>query len=192
MDQLLCTDLHCISKVTQADGVGEVIGTAGGETTVGHIVDGQLTTSAAASVVWTPTVPRRRRWPHSPRLIVRLIRLLRQHRHPPSLCLWHRTPTQHTLHNPHISFTQSVSSFLKTCPYHLNLCCCTTVIISSTRAVQPVAKCRQSPYLHKPAIITDVILIMTSHASALVLIMTSFATELAMPTVTDVRTPYRV
>jgi len=51
VDQLLRTDLHCISEVTQADGVGEVIGTAGGETTVGHIVDGQLTTSAAASVV---------------------------------------------------------------------------------------------------------------------------------------------
>jgi len=28
-------------------------------------------------------------------------------------------------------FTQSFSSFVKTCPYHLNLCCCTTAVISS-------------------------------------------------------------
>ena len=28
-------------------------------------------------------------------------------------------------------FPKSFSSFLKTCPYHLNLCCCITVIISS-------------------------------------------------------------
>jgi len=41
-----------------------------------------------------------------------------------------------------------------------------------TRAVQPVATCRQSPYLHKPAVV----------------IVTSFATELATPTVTDVPT----
>jgi len=41
-----------------------------------------------------------------------------------------------------------------------------------TRAVQPVATCRQSPYLHKPAIV----------------IATSFATKLATPTVKDVRT----
>jgi len=42
-----------------------------------------------------------------------------------------------------------------------------------TRVLQPVATYRQLPYLHKPAIV----------------IVTSFATELAMPTVTDVR-PY--
>ena len=66
----------------------------------------------------------------------------------------------------------------------------------NTRAFQPVATCRQSPYLHKP----DVILIKTSFASlaptalaAPVLIMTfilsvtSFATEMATPRVTDVR-----
>jgi len=34
-----------------------------------------------------------------------------------------------------------------------------------TRAVKPVATCRQSPYLHKPAV--DVILIMTSFATEL-------------------------
>jgi len=38
--------------------------------------------------------------------------------------------------------------------------------------VQPVATCHQSPYLHKPAIV----------------IVTSFATELVTPTVTDERT----
>jgi len=42
----------------------------------------------------------------------------------------------------------------------------------NTRAVQPMATCRQSPYLHKAAI----------------LIVTSFATELATLTVTDLRT----
>jgi len=57
-------------------------------------------------------------------------------------------------------------------------------LIVSTRAVQPVATCRQTPYLHRPAVVT-----VTS------LIVTSFATELGTPTVTDVRTlrtPYRV
>jgi len=44
--------------------------------------------------------------------------------------------------------------------------------VLDTKALQPVATCRQSPYLHKPAII----------------IMTSFATELATPSVTDERT----
>jgi len=53
--------------------------------------------------------------------------------------------------------------------------------VKYTRAVQPVATCRQSPYLHKPDCLCDVILIVTS-----------FATELATPTVTEVRTPYRV
>ena len=70
--------------------------------------------------------------------------------------------------------------------------------------MQPVATCRQSPYLHKPAIV-----IVTSFSlwrlapirrsqppvlimSDVILIVTSFATELATPTVTDVRTPYRV
>jgi len=46
---------------------------------------------------------------------------------------------------------------------------------------------RQSPYLHKPAVI--------SHCDV-ILVMTSFATELATPSTTDlwtyVRTPYRV
>jgi len=62
-----------------------------------------------------------------------------------------------------------------------------------------VATCRQSPYLHKPAIV-----IVTSFSLSrrprsqydVILIVTSFATELATPTVTDVRTyvrtPYRV
>ena len=62
-----------------------------------------------------------------------------------------------------------------------------------TGGLQPVATCRQSPYLHKPAIIimasSHSVIIMTSFASlaAPVLIMTSFATELATPSVTDVR-----
>ena len=46
------------------------------------------------------------------------------------------------------------------------------MVIIITRAVQLVATCHQSPYRHKPAIV----------------IVTSFATELATPTVTDVRT----
>ena len=46
-----------------------------------------------------------------------------------------------------------------------------TVKFDLTRALQPVATCRQSPYLHKPATV----------------IVTSFATELATPSVTDVR-----
>ena len=53
-------------------------------------------------------------------------------------------------------------------------------LIVSTRAVQPVATCRQTPYLHKPAA---------------TVIVTSFATELVTPTATDVRTlrtSYRV
>jgi len=41
-----------------------------------------------------------------------------------------------------------------------------------TRSAQPVATCRQSPYLHKPAIV----------------IVTSFANELVTPSVTDERT----
>jgi len=57
------------------------------------------------------------------------------------------------------------------------------------RAVQPVATCRHSPYLHKPAVV-----ILTSFSlwrlalAAPILITTLFATELAVPTVTDVRT----
>jgi len=61
-----------------------------------------------------------------------------------------------------------------------------------------MATCRQSPYLHKPAIaIIDVILIMTSRAYGarsprshyvVILTVTSFTTDLATPTVTDVRT----
>jgi len=47
---------------------------------------------------------------------------------------------------------------------------CPDVVYRTTcRALQPVATCRQSPYLHKQAIV----------------IVTSFATELATPTVTD-------
>ena len=42
----------------------------------------------------------------------------------------------------------------------------------TTGVLQPVDTCRQSSYLHKPAII----------------IMTSFATELATPSITDERT----
>jgi len=34
-------------------------------------------------------------------------------------------------------FTQSFSAFLKTCPYHLNLCPCITVIISSLPSLSP-------------------------------------------------------
>ena len=92
--------------------------------------------------------------------------------------------------------------------------------ICFTRAVQPVATCRQSPYLHKPAIVIvtfhfdviracraygagsprchyDVIFIMMYRAYGarsprshydVTLIVTSFDTELATPTVTDVRT----
>jgi len=51
-------------------------------------------------------------------------------------------------------------------------CIAAHVPFSRTRALQPVATCRQSHY--------DVILIVT------------LATELATPTVTDVRTSYRV
>jgi len=36
-------------------------------------------------------------------------------------------------------FTQSFSSFLKTCPYHLNLCHCITVIISSIHSLSLVS-----------------------------------------------------
>ena len=46
----------------------------------------------------------------------------------------------------------------------------------NTRAVQPVATCRQSPYKASYC-----------HCDV-ILIMTSFPTELATPTVTDVRT----
>jgi len=60
-----------------------------------------------------------------------------------------------------------------------------------------VATCRQSPYLYKPAIVNhcDVILIMTSQAYVarsprshhdVILIVTSFANELATTTVTSV------
>jgi len=70
-----------------------------------------------------------------------------------------------------------------------------------------MATCRQSPYLHKPGIVThsDIIVIMTSFVILImmsrvycarsprshydvILIVTSFTTELATPTVTDVRT----
>jgi len=71
------------------------------------------------------------------------------------------------------------------------LCC--------TRAVQLVAKCRQSPYLHKPAIVivTSFSLLRPAPTGAgsprfhydVILIMTSFATQLTTPpAVTDVRT----
>jgi len=62
--------------------------------------------------------------------------------------------------------------------------------------VQPVATCHQLPYLHKSYCHCDVILIMTSHAAPhsprshydVILIVTSLATYLAMPTVMDVQT----
>jgi len=75
------------------------------------------------------------------------------------------------------------------------------LIIFHTRTVQPVATCRQSPYLHKPAIVivTSFSLWRHSRVSRLrrsqlpshydvILIVTSFATELVTPTVTDVST----
>ena len=52
--------------------------------------------------------------------------------------------------------------------------------------MQPVATRRQSPYLHKPAIII-IIRSPRSHYDV-ILITTSFATELATPSVTDERT----
>jgi len=71
------------------------------------------------------------------------------------------------------------------------------------RAVQPVATCRQSPYLHEPAIVImthsyyDVIRAARAYGArnprasyshyAVILIVTSFATELARPSVTDER-----
>jgi len=50
---------------------------------------------------------------------------------------------------------------------NISNCVFMTVLIQ-TRALQPVATSRQSPYLHKPAVIimSDVILVMTSHAYA--------------------------
>jgi len=45
---------------------------------------------------------------------------------------------------------------------------------SNTRAVQPVATCHQSPYLHKPAIVI-VTLFSLRRFAAPVLIMTSFS-----------------
>jgi len=48
-----------------------------------------------------------------------------------------------------------------------------------TKALQPVVTCRQSPYLHKPA---------SYYHCDVTLIMTSFATELAKPSITDERT----
>jgi len=65
--------------------------------------------------------------------------------------------------------------------------------------MQPVATCRQSPFVHKPAIVIDVILMITSRAYGargarsprshydVIFIVTSFATEQATPTVTDIR-----
>ena len=81
-----CTDLYCISQVTQTDGVGHVIRTTSGQTAVGRIIDGQLTSTAAVAVIWTPTTPSWWCWPHSTRLTFCLITLLRQHRHSLSLC----------------------------------------------------------------------------------------------------------
>jgi len=78
------------------------------------------------------------------------------------------------------------------------------------RAVQPVATCRQSPYLHKPAIFIVMSLslwrlmptaygarcIRSPHSRYdVILIVTSFTTELATFIVTEVRmlqTPYRI
>jgi len=51
-------------------------------------------------------------------------------------------------------------------------------IFNYTRALQPVATCCQLPYLHKPAIIINDV----------ILIMTSFATELTTPSIMDERT----
>jgi len=67
-----------------------------------------------------------------------------------------------------------------------------------TTVVQPVATCPQSPYLHKPAtvIVTSFSLWHLAHSTHshydVILIVTSFATELVTPTITDVQTPYRV
>jgi len=76
-----------------------------------------------------------------------------------------------------------------------------SVVLYVTRVVQPVATCRQSPYLHKPAIVIVTSFPLWRHWRVsrlrahsfrchydVILIVTSFATELATPTVTDVRT----
>jgi len=73
-------------------------------------------------------------------------------------------------------------------------------VFSSTRAVQPVATCRQSPYLHKPAIVIVTLFSLWRLAptalAAPVLIMTSFSlcrhSLLGVRVRTYVRTPYRV
>ena len=58
-----------------------------------------------------------------------------------------------------------------------------TVHYNGTTAVQHVTTCCQSPYLHKPAIVIVTLFSLWHHS---ILIVTSFATELALPTVTDV------
>jgi len=70
---------------------------------------------------------------------------------------WHTsflwpTSSSYTFHFIiHAFFTQSILSFHKTCPYHLNLCCWTTVVSLSTPNIR---KTKQVPPLdtlqHKP------------------------------------------
>jgi len=59
--------------------------------------------------------------------------------------------------------------------------------LTNTRALQPVATCRQSPYLHKPAII-----IVTSFSLWRYSLMSWQRPALWTNVRTYVRTPYRV
>jgi len=85
--------------------------------------------------------------------------------------------------SPSESSSFSLEGFRRVCPHNqqhrqVKMLCKQSLIFNITRALQPVATCRQLPHLRpvlwatKPAI----------------LIMTSLATELATPSVTDVRT----
>ena len=73
------------------------------------------------------------------------------------------------------------------------LCCYKLLFFSGTRAVQPVATCRQSPYLHKPAvaIVTSISLWRHSHCD-IIRYWAGHTHRYGRTYVRYVRTPYRV
>ena len=70
---------------------------------------------------------------------------------PSSLWTTFRPDTLHFI--LHTFLTQSLSSFRITCPYHRNLFCCSTEIMSSTPSLSlnpllRILSCRFTPYIH--------------------------------------------
>jgi len=164
--------------------------------------NGKTAVECTVSRMFLPWVVRRV-WTGSA-LICGTVRIVRRstvwthdHRHSATSCAAsqnHITPTVTYHHTLVMLFTPLQKIFNND---QQNIFVITTV---ATRAVQPVSTRHQSPHLHKPAIViaTSFALWWRSRCSQPPFSLWHhshcdvIATQLATPTVTDVRTPYRI